>query len=125
MVQNHQCVQHVERDTGFVNPYSFGIYNFETPEERKAIIQDLREEAKEWFDKIKVSADQNKVQLTKAELVVSSASDATAIVNYAKRNSIDVIVIGTQGRSGLKKLFLGSVASGIVNHAHCPVMVVK
>lgn len=31
----------------------------------------------------------------------------------------------TQGRSGLKKLILGSVVSGVINHARCPVMVVK
>jgi nucleotide-binding universal stress UspA family protein len=34
-------------------------------------------------------------------------------------------VTGTRGRSGLKKLLLGSVASGIVTYANCPVMVVK
>jgi nucleotide-binding universal stress UspA family protein len=36
-----------------------------------------------------------------------------------------LIVIGTKGRSGIKKLLLGSVASGVVTYAHCPVMIVK
>jgi nucleotide-binding universal stress UspA family protein len=36
-----------------------------------------------------------------------------------------LIAIGTRGRSGFKKLLLGSVASGVVTYAHCPVMVVK
>ena len=40
-------------------------------------------------------------------------------------HNVDLIVIGTRGRSGFKKLLLGSVASGVVTYAHCPVMVVK
>jgi nucleotide-binding universal stress UspA family protein len=47
------------------------------------------------------------------------------IVEYAERQGVDLIVIGTTGRSGFKKLLLGSVASGVVNYATCPVMVVK
>jgi nucleotide-binding universal stress UspA family protein len=38
---------------------------------------------------------------------------------------VDLIVVGTRGKSGFKKLLLGSVASGVVTYAHCPVMVVK
>jgi nucleotide-binding universal stress UspA family protein len=36
-----------------------------------------------------------------------------------------LIIIGTKGSSGLKKMLLGSVASGVVSYATCPVMVVK
>src|SRR6187200_1372457 len=43
----------------------------------------------------------------------------------AKENNIDLIVIGTRGRTGFKKLLLGSVASHVVTYAHCPVLVVK
>src|SRR5215475_8955493 len=64
------CVIHVERDTGFTNPYSFGIYDLETQEERKAIVHDINEETKEWFDRINASAINNNIQLSKAELVV-------------------------------------------------------
>jgi nucleotide-binding universal stress UspA family protein len=38
---------------------------------------------------------------------------------------MDLIILGTRGQSGFKKLLLGSVASGVVKYAHCPVMVVK
>jgi nucleotide-binding universal stress UspA family protein len=118
-------VIHVVQHSGFVNMYSYGIYDLETPEEHKAILEDLRADTKEWFNRIKVVADQNKVQLTRAELVGTSTSVESAIADYAKKNLIDTIVIGTSGRSGIKKLFLGSVASGIIKHTHCPVMVVK
>ena len=46
-------------------------------------------------------------------------------IDFAEKENIDLIVVGTRGRSGLKRLLLGSVASGIVNYAHCPVMIVK
>jgi nucleotide-binding universal stress UspA family protein len=46
-------------------------------------------------------------------------------VEYAEEHKIDLIVIGTKGRSGIKKMLLGSTASGVVTYAHCPVMVVK
>ena len=49
----------------------------------------------------------------------------STIVDYAERENIDLIVIGTRGRTGIKQLLLGSVASDVVTYAHCPVMVVK
>jgi len=39
-------------------------------------------------------------------------------------NEIDLIVVGTHGRTGLGKLLLGSVAEDILRHAHCPVLTV-
>jgi nucleotide-binding universal stress UspA family protein len=116
---------HVEQDVSYVNPYSFGIYYLITTDDKNSILHDRLKGTKEWFDKIKTSAYHNKVQLTKTELVVSSVSDQKAIANYAKRNGINVLVMGTQGLSGPKKLILGSVVSGVINHAHCPIMVVK
>jgi nucleotide-binding universal stress UspA family protein len=59
------------------------------------------------------------------EIIVNSRSLVGAIVDYAEHKGIDLIVIGSRGLSGFKKLLLGSVASGIVTYAHCPVLVVK
>ena len=47
------------------------------------------------------------------------------ILDYAEENNFDLIVIGTRGRSGFKRLLLGSVASHVITYAHCPVLVVK
>ena len=60
----------------------------------------------------------------KTQGVVSPISVIGSIVEYAERENIDLIV-GTRGRSAFKRLLLGSTASGIVSHAHCPVMVVR
>ena len=51
-------------------------------------------------------------------------STAAAIVNYAEKE-VDLITIGTRGRTGITKMLLGSVASAVVTYAHCPVIVVK
>jgi nucleotide-binding universal stress UspA family protein len=81
-------------------------------------------EAKEWFDKLIHIAKQNYVQL-KTEIVDSQMSIEAAIVEYAESQGVDLIIIGTRGRSGFKKMLLGSVASGVVTYATCAVMVVK
>ena len=43
----------------------------------------------------------------------------------ARTEHADLIVVGSHGRSGIKKILLGSVASHVVTHASCPVLVVK
>jgi nucleotide-binding universal stress UspA family protein len=47
------------------------------------------------------------------------------IIDYATTNNIDLIVIGTRGRTGLKRFFMGSVANGVVQHVHCSVLLVR
>jgi nucleotide-binding universal stress UspA family protein len=47
------------------------------------------------------------------------------IINVAANDNIDLIVIGTRGIGGFKKLLQGSVSSGVVAHAHCNVLVVR
>jgi nucleotide-binding universal stress UspA family protein len=50
---------------------------------------------------------------------------AEAIVRVARREGADLIVIGTHGRSGLGRLFMGSVASRVLVTAGCPVLTVR
>ena len=47
------------------------------------------------------------------------------IVRTAKTFNADLIIIGTHGRTGFKRAFLGSTAERVVQHAHCPVLVVR
>jgi len=47
------------------------------------------------------------------------------IVQAARTLRADLIVMGTHGRTGFSRLFVGSVASRVVAHAHCPVLVVR
>ena len=47
------------------------------------------------------------------------------IVNAATQGNIDLIILGTQGRTGLAHLLIGSTAERVVRHAPCPVLVVR
>lgn len=47
------------------------------------------------------------------------------IIAAAKENDVDLIVMGTTGRTGLKKFMLGSVAESVLHEAHVPVLIVK
>jgi nucleotide-binding universal stress UspA family protein len=81
-------------------------------------------EAKKWFHKLEEAGAKNNI-LLKTELIDTQMSVEGTIVEYAESQDIDLIIIGTTGRSGFKKLLLGSVASGVVNYATCSVMVTK
>jgi nucleotide-binding universal stress UspA family protein len=58
-------------------------------------------------------------------VVTTSGSPAYAIVDYARENSIDLIVMGTHGRGALAQLMMGSVAERVVRIASCPVLTVR
>ena len=57
--------------------------------------------------------------------VVRIGSTFDTIVQYAKDNAIDLIVLGTHGRTGLSHVLLGSVAERVVQHAACSVLTVR
>jgi nucleotide-binding universal stress UspA family protein len=50
---------------------------------------------------------------------------ATEIVNYASDANVDLIVMGTHGRTGVERLLMGSVAEKVMRDAPCSVLVVK
>jgi nucleotide-binding universal stress UspA family protein len=90
------------------------------------IVESHQQEAEEWFNKIRENAKkENDIIKLGTDVVIGTKSTVAEIVDYAASHNVDLIVIGTRGRSGFKKLLLGSVASGVVTYAHCPVMVVK
>jgi nucleotide-binding universal stress UspA family protein len=61
------------------------------------------------------------VEIVKA---VSVGQSAAEIVKYAKREKIDVIVLGTHGRTGLARVLMGSVAEAVVRSAPCQVLTI-
>jgi len=57
--------------------------------------------------------------------LLEGSSTVQALVEYSAAEKVDLLVLGTRGNTGFKKLVLGSVSSGVVNHSSCPVLVVR
>ena len=93
------------------------------PHETSEFITSMKNEGETYLNKVKLKANQKNIQI-KTE-IISSMNISGGILDYAEENNIDLIVIGTRGRSGFKRLLLGSVASHVITYAHCPVLVVK
>ena len=62
---------------------------------------------------------------TRRLLLKGKTSVAKHIVKSARILRADLIVMGTHGRTGISRLFVGSVAARVVASAHCPVLVVR
>jgi nucleotide-binding universal stress UspA family protein len=70
-------------------------------------------------------SDEDRRQLHSRPVVQTAVSPAEAIVEYAKALDIDVIVMGTHGRSGIARVVLGSVTERVARLAPCPVLTVR
>ena len=86
---------------------------------------DMEEKVESWFDKVRDMVKHEYIPELKTEIFRDTKSVIAAIVDYASSKGIDLIVIGTKGRTGLKRFLMGSVANGVVLHAHCPVLLVR
>ena len=89
-----------------------------------------KNEAEEQMNKIKEKYKQktkNNIDSKelKTEIVEGAKSAATTIMEYAESENIDLIIIGSRGRTSFKKLLLGSVSSDIIKNAHCAVLVIR
>jgi nucleotide-binding universal stress UspA family protein len=90
----------------------------------KNVVMMAIERGQKHADEVKQKATKTKINV-RTDVVVSNTSVVKTIVEYAEEKKMDLIVIGTKGMSGFKKMLLGSTASGVVTYAHCPVLVVK
>lgn len=85
------------------------------------VLEDLIVSAEEEIEKVPLATG----TCNKVVRVVRIGSTYASIVQYAKDNAIDLIVIGTHGRTGLPHVLLGSIAERVVQHAQCPVLTVR
>ncbi len=88
-----------------------------------ALDESARSKAKEVLDRgVAVAKDEGVVAKAK---VLKASSVVQAIVELATDEKFDLIVMGTRGMTGFRKLLVGSVSSGVVSHAQCCVLVVR
>lgn len=86
------------------------------------IIDGLVKNAEESLKKLVESAKEPSLVF---HLDVQVGVEHAEITRFAEKEKIDLIVMGTRGRTGLAHVFLGSVAERVVRHASCPVLTVK
>lgn len=65
-----------------------------------------------------------KAGLTCETKIVISTSTEEALLETAQKKKINLIILGTHGRTGLRRLLMGSTTAGVIGHASCTVMVV-
>ena len=92
--------------------------------ERVQEIQDEEEDVATTLLK-KLESQANAKNVSFSMEIIHNPSTPDGITVFAESNNVDLIVIGSHGRTGFRKLVLGSVANGVLSHAKCPVLVTK
>ncbi len=87
--------------------------------------QELRDLAKSQLDEMAASLKSKYPTRTLETYHSFLKSMVDEINELTKEKHVDIIVMGTHGRTGLKRLLLGSIAEDVLRHAECPVFLVK
>lgn len=85
-------------------------------------VDDLVVKAKEYTAGVKQAAERAGVAV---ETFIGEAEAYQAINNLAREQKADMIVLGSHGRTGIRRLLMGSVTEKVIGYAVCPVLVVK
>ena len=103
--------------------WSMGVPGSAVPTDK--IEEDAERVARELLAKAVKFAKDSGVKDVKDELVTDLVSPYQGIVQLAEHDDADLIVLGTRGLGGFRKLLLGSVANSILHYAGCSVLVTK
>ena len=109
-------------------PWLYGekAYEWGSPEKVDEAYANKKVEIQKILDQIKKNAEALGIQSNSEILLAPRTQGAVkAILEYVEQQQIDVLVVGTRGNTGIKKMLLGSVANGLLTLANCPVMVIK
>jgi universal stress protein A len=109
---------HVLEDPLIVNGMAAEAYIAEAPALRTAMLDDARERLRH-----RTTRRDNGTPLIESEVLFGHG--ANTIAEYAGERNVDLIVMGTHGRTGFAHLLLGSVAERLVRIAPCPVLTVR
>jgi nucleotide-binding universal stress UspA family protein len=88
--------------------------------------QEIDEQSRTWATKqLNGLAARAKTSGVRTKVFLAEGRPSQEVTRFARKLHADLLVIGTHGRTGFAKLFLGSIASQIVATAKCPVMTVR
>jgi len=100
------------------------IAPFPSEDDYNRFLERAKDEGNKIVDQA-VSEAKNESINARGNVVTSMTSVAESILDTAETEKVDLIVVGTRGLGGFKKLLLGSVSSAIVAHALCAVLVIR
>jgi nucleotide-binding universal stress UspA family protein len=106
---------HVIPNLNYYTPYE----SFLTPENLIALESSIETEVGKDFDKIMKKIDMP------VKKIIKSGAPFVEIIEYVKAESMDLIVMGTHGRSGIEHILIGSVAEKVVRKSPCPVLTIR
>ncbi len=89
----------------------------------KAIIKKMKEMFAKDIADLKCIAKKNNISIRSH--IVETSSIVKTLVSFSKTKKVDLIVMGTHGRTCWDKLILGSVANGVSHRVNCPILLVK
>ena len=124
-----QCSAAVERAIDFAKSYGGEISVVSVVDvpaefyaEAPQVVDDMIHKSKGYVEEVKEQAEASGI---KAEAFVKEGEAYQAIVELAKERDVNLIVMGSHGRTGLKRLLMGSVAEKVIGYAPCPVLVTR
>lgn len=97
---------------------------FELSGEIAEYYRDARRAGKRWLREVETTAARHGISV-RIEILVDASSVVDGILGYAETNQVGLIVTGTRGITPSKRLLMGSIARGLVDYAHCTVLVVR
>lgn len=103
---------------------AIGLYGLSYEDAVEKQVNEAKKEVDKWFDKISKDAEAEAIR-TSSDIIDTSISIVGEIVDYAEKNDMDMIVMSTKGVGGFTRLVMGSVATGVITYAPCPVLVVR
>jgi nucleotide-binding universal stress UspA family protein len=89
----------------------------------KALREQVFTSSKKYLAKAQALLSSEKVKVKTESVEANRPADA--ITDYAQKNGMELIIMATHGRTGFKKLMLGSVASGVLNQSAVPVLLIR
>jgi len=106
---------HVIPNPNYFTPYE----SFLTPENLIAIERNIEKEIEKNFDKVIKEIDMP------TKKIIRTGVTFVEIIDYINEEGIDLVVMGTHGRSGIEHMLIGSVAEKVVRKSPCPVLTVR
>ena len=87
-----------------------------------AVYPDRSQIRADWEKSLAAFAEEIGRDVVERAVVLEAADIPRAIVEFAHKERADYIAMATHGRSGLRRLLLGSIAEQVVRHAHVPIL---